>query len=42
MQYPDFMNMSVWKKSIDLLLKIYEITKSFPADERFGLISDMR
>jgi four helix bundle protein len=42
MKYPDFMNMSVWKKSIDLLLKIYEITKSFPADERFGLISDMR
>ncbi len=40
--YPDFMNMSVWKKSIELLLKIYEITKSFPSDERFGLISDMR
>lgn len=42
MQYPDFMNMSIWKKSIELLLKIYEITKSFPSDERFGLISDMR
>jgi four helix bundle protein len=42
MQYPDFMNVSVWKKSIELLLKIYEITKSFPSDERFGLISDMR
>jgi four helix bundle protein len=42
MEYPDFMNMSVWKKSIDLLVKIYKITKSFPPDERFGLISDMR
>jgi four helix bundle protein len=42
MEYPDFTNMSVWKKSIELLLKIYEITKSFPSDERFGLISDMR
>jgi four helix bundle protein len=42
MEYPDFTNMSVWKKSIELLLKIYEITKSFPADERFGSISDMR
>ena len=42
MEYPDFTNMSVWKRSIELLLKIYEITKSFPADERFGLISDMR
>jgi four helix bundle protein len=42
MQYPDFMNMSVWKKSIELILKIYEVTKDFPADERFGLVSDMR
>lgn len=42
MEYPDFTNMSVWKKSIDLFLKIYVITKSFPSDERFGLISDMR
>ena len=42
MEYPGFMNLSVWRKSIDLLLKIYEITKSFPSDERFGLISDMR
>jgi four helix bundle protein len=42
MEYPDFTNMSVWKKSIELLLKFYEITKSFPPDERFGLISDMR
>ena len=42
MQYPDFTNMSVWKKSIELLLKFYEITKTFPSDERFGLISDMR
>ena len=42
MEYPDFTNMSVWKKSIELLLKIYEITKYFPQDERFGLVSDMR
>jgi four helix bundle protein len=42
MEYPDFTKMSVWKKSIELLLKIYEITKQFPPDERFGLISDMR
>lgn len=42
MDYPDFTNMSVWKKSIELLIKIYEVTKSFPPDERFGLISDMR
>ena len=42
MEYPDFTNMSVWKKAIELLLKIYEITKHFPAEEKFGLTSDMR
>jgi len=42
MKYPDFTNMSVWKKAIELLLKIYEITKHFPAEEKFGLTSDMR
>lgn len=26
----------------DLVPKIYEVTKTFPADERFGLISQMR
>lgn len=42
LEYPEFMHKSVWKKSIDLLIKIYELTKSFPSDEKFGLISDMR
>jgi len=34
--------MSVWQKAFVLLLRIYEITKSFPNDEKFGLTSDMR
>jgi len=42
MQYPDFTNMSVWQKSVELLLKVYRITKHFPAEEKFGLTSDMR
>jgi hypothetical protein len=42
MEHTDFTNMSVWQKSVDLLLKIYQITKHFPSDERFGLTSDMR
>jgi four helix bundle protein len=32
----------VWKKSHELTLKIYEITKDFPKDEQFGLTSQMR
>ena len=42
MEHTDFTNMSVWQKSVELLLKIYQITKHFPSDERFGLTSDMR
>jgi len=32
----------VWRKGIDLVKEIYRMTKPFPADERFGLISQMR
>lgn len=42
MAYRDFTEMPVWKLAFELLLKIYKITKNFPADERFGLTSDMR
>jgi four helix bundle protein len=42
MKYDNFTQMPVWQKAFDLMLQIYQITKSFPSDERFGLISDMR
>lgn len=35
-------NLKVWKKSYNLTLKIYEITKSFPDYEIYGIISQMR
>lgn len=31
-----------WQKSMKLVVLIYEITKMFPAVEKFGLISQMR
>lgn len=34
--------LKVWNKSIDLAVKIYQISASFPSDERFGLISQTR
>ncbi|SDW85777.1 four helix bundle protein [Lutibacter oricola] len=34
--------LDVWKKSMDLVEIIYVLTKSFPDDEKFGLISQMR
>lgn len=35
-------DLEVWNKSHQLTLRIYEITKKFPSDERFGLVSQMR
>jgi len=32
----------VWQKSMDLVIKIYNLTKTFPEEERYGLSSQMR
>ena len=32
----------VWQKAMDLVVYCYEITKRFPADERYGLTSQIR
>lgn len=32
----------VWQKAVDFSTAIYAVTKSFPADERFGLTSQLR
>ena len=39
MKYEDLI---VWQKGILLVKEIYQKTKKFPPDERFGLISQMR
>jgi four helix bundle protein len=35
-------DLDVFKLSHSLALEIFEITKSFPAEEKFGLVSQMR
>jgi len=42
MAYKDFTEMSVWRKAFKLLLLVYKLTRKFPSDEKFCLISDMR
>ena len=37
-----FQNLIVWKKAFDFTLEIYRITSTFPTDERFGLIDQLR
>ena len=34
--------MDVWKKSMDLVETIYTLSSEFPADERYGLSSQIR
>jgi len=31
-----------WQKSMELVVLIYDLTKNFPAEEKFGLVSQMR
>ena len=38
----DFRNIQVWQKSHQLVLEIYKLTATFPAEEKFGLTSQMR
>ena len=37
-----FTDLNAWKEGHALVLMIYEITKSYPKEEIFGLVSQMR
>jgi four helix bundle protein len=37
-----FTKLDVWKKGMELVKEIYELTQLFPKDERFGLTSQIR
>ncbi|OGM11999.1 hypothetical protein A2Z22_04940 [Candidatus Woesebacteria bacterium RBG_16_34_12] len=38
----EFYELKIWKKGHKLLIDIYEITKSFPKEEKYNLISQTR
>ena len=37
-----YKDLIVWQKSYKLTIKIYSVTKNFPKEEIFGLVSQMR
>ena len=37
-----FRQLEAWQESHKLVLMVYQVTKGFPGEERFGLISQMR
>ena len=38
----NFKEFLVWQKSIEFVTEVYEITAKFPAEEKFGLVSQIR
>ena len=37
-----YQELIVWQKSMDLAVEIYRLTRQFPAEERYGITSQMR
>jgi len=38
----NYTDLLIWQKGMALVKKIYVISRAFPADEKFGLVSQMR
>jgi four helix bundle protein len=37
-----YRDLEAWQAGMDVVQQIYEVTKRFPADERFGLTAQLR
>ena len=37
-----YSDLFVWQKSMNLVVEIYKLTESFPKNEQYGIISQMR
>ncbi len=42
MSYKSYRELEVWRSAIGLVLECYRITKTFPRNETFGLVSQLR
>jgi four helix bundle protein len=42
MAIDSYRDLKVWPRGMDIVVDVYELTKQFPSDERFGLTSQMR
>jgi four helix bundle protein len=38
----DYKQLDAWKESMNLVQLVYELTQSFPDEEKFGLVSQLR
>jgi four helix bundle protein len=37
-----YKNLNIWKRSVELASKVYQITQEFPKEEKYGLVSQIR
>jgi len=37
-----FKNLIIWKRAVELATEVYKVTKGFPDEEKYGLISQLR
>lgn len=42
MPLKSYRELEVWKKSVQIVVEVYQLTASYPRDERFGLVSQLR
>ncbi|MDK1031993.1 MAG: four helix bundle protein [Planctomycetia bacterium] len=42
MALKSYRDLGVWQKSVDLVVLVYQLTKSFPSDEKFGVASQIK
>ena len=42
MPVQNYRELIVWQKAMDLVVRIYQVTESFPKTETFGLTNQMR
>ena len=42
MPVSDYKELIAWQKAMDLVVDIYQLTRDFPTDERFGLTNQLR
>jgi four helix bundle protein len=38
----DYKDLRVWQKAMELAERIYDLTRQFPSEEKFGIVSQMR
>ena len=42
MAIKSYKDLDVWKKGLEIVDRIYDFTKGFPIDERYGLVTQMQ